>query len=63
MIPSVQDNGDNKNDMQIPSRGLTHSLCDLQVCVLTAQEQGWPLDQIPQDEAMDAIVNATYDAR
>jgi len=31
--------------------------------VLTAQEEGWPLDQIPQDEAMDAIVNATYDAR
>ena len=37
--------------------------CVLQVCVLTAQEQGWPLDQIPQDEAMDAMVNATYDAR
>ena len=54
---------DNHLILASPISSFTPCLFVLQVCVLTAQEQGWALDQIPQDEAMDAIVNATYDAR
>lgn len=35
----------------------------LEVIVLTAQENEWQLDGMPEDEAMDALVDSTYDAR
>lgn len=35
----------------------------LEIIMLTAKQNDWKLDMIPEDEIMDAIVDSTYDAR
>lgn len=35
----------------------------LEIIVLTAQQNGWSLDRFPEDEAMEALVDDSHDAR
>ena len=35
----------------------------LEIIILTAQQNGWSLDTMPEDEAMEALVDGSYDAR
>ena len=35
----------------------------LEIIILTAQQNDWSLNSIPEDEAMDALVDGSNDAR
>ena len=35
----------------------------LEIIILTAQQNEWNMEKMPEDEAMEALMDSTYDAR